>query len=404
MEVKSGITLSRKFRGVCLKSILSGTVTAVGLALVLGASGCKNAATPGQTAFVQDPNAANDPASVNMAPVVTQVQPRQVRRDSQGRVLDEREQGYNGQQGEQYPEQGGYDPQVEAGQEALDEADQAPPPLPEYNQPPVERANTIWTPGYWRHSQTGYYWVPGSYVQPPYVGALWTPGYWGSDGPRYRFHPGYWGRHVGFYGGVPYGGGYTGTGYHGGYWSGNRFLYNQSVIPISVNIGQNYYSQPVQQAYPYGRVSYNGGLGGIPLLPIAAELIALHERHEHAIRYQYDLDRRASLDRSQFFEYNHGRPQNYYAPEGYLVGGGVNRVIERREYVQGPVIVEHYDERGRGNAYGHYKEHHDNGNHFGEREHGGGEGRGHGDEDHGNGHGEGHGEGHGGEGHGHGRG
>ena len=370
-----------------MKSILSGTVTAVGLALVLCVSGCKKSVATGPEAFAQDPN-ANDPANVNMAPVSSQAQyPRQVRRDSRGRVLDEREQGYTGQQGEQYPEQQANDPRVEAGQQALDEVDQAPPPLPEYDQPRVERANTIWTPGYWRHAPAGYYWVPGAYVQPPYAGALWTPNYWGADGPRYRFHPGYWGRHVGFYGGVPYGGGYTGTGYHGGYWSGNRFLYNEAVIPIDGSIGQNYYSQPVQQAFPYGRVSYNGGLGGIPILPIAAELLALHEQHEHGIGYQYDLDRRASLDRSQFFEYNHGRPQYYYAPEGY---------IDRREYPGQPIFLEN-EGHGRGHAYGHFKDHEDKGKHFGkhggegyeDEDYGGGHGKGHGGEGHGNGHGHG---------------
>src|ERR1019366_8448315 len=74
------------------------------------------------------------------------------------------------------------------------QAQQPPPPLPEYSQPEC----------------------PGE-------GYLWTPGYWGFIGSRYRYHYGYWGRHIGYYGGINYGNGYVGVGYQGGYWSGNRF-------------------------------------------------------------------------------------------------------------------------------------------------------------------------------------
>ncbi|MEO6912255.1 MAG: YXWGXW repeat-containing protein, partial [Edaphobacter sp.] len=58
------------------------------------------------------------------------------------------------------------------------------------------------------------------YSQPlcPGDGYLWTPGYWGWGSGAYLFHAGYWGPHVGFYGGVNYGFGYTGRGYEGGYW------------------------------------------------------------------------------------------------------------------------------------------------------------------------------------------
>src|SRR5580698_1489960 len=57
-----------------------------------------------------------------------------------------------------------------------------------------------------------------AYSQPPCPGAgfLWTPGYWGWGGSAFVFHEGYWGEHVGFYGGVAYGFGYSGHGYDGG--------------------------------------------------------------------------------------------------------------------------------------------------------------------------------------------
>ena len=66
----------------------------------------------------------------------------------------------------------------------------------------------------------------------PYVGALWTPGYWGWGGGLYLWHPGYWGPHVGYYGGVNYGGGYMGIGFAGGVWHGGAFAYNSAAVHV----------------------------------------------------------------------------------------------------------------------------------------------------------------------------
>jgi hypothetical protein len=110
----------------------------------------------------------------------------------------------------------------------------APPEMPVYEQPPCPEPNLIWSPGYWGYDQDqgDYYWVPGSWVPAPYEGALWTPPYWGWYGGHYRFHHGYWGRHVGYYGGVNYGYGYGGIGYSGGEWQGNNFRYNTAVTRV----------------------------------------------------------------------------------------------------------------------------------------------------------------------------
>ena len=59
----------------------------------------------------------------------------------------------------------------------------------------------------------GYYWVPGVWVHHRELACLWTPGYWGFAGGLYAWHAGYWGPHVGFYGGVNYGFGYSGVGF-----------------------------------------------------------------------------------------------------------------------------------------------------------------------------------------------
>ena len=186
------------------------------------------------------------------------------------------EQGYPQQA---YPQQPGYEPtpDEQAGEEALEETTQAPPELPEYDQPPAPGPDYIWTPGYWAWGPGGYYWVPGAWVEAPYYGALWTPPYWGWYGGYYRFHPGYWGRHIGYYGGINYGFGYIGIGYFGGYWSGNSFYYNRAVTRVGGGI-RNVYERPVVYnnvrygMQPANRVSYNGGRGGINVQPRPAEI------------------------------------------------------------------------------------------------------------------------------------
>ena len=121
-------------------------------------------------------------------------------------------------------------------------ADAAPPPLPDYEQPPRRADGYMWTPGYWAWGPSGYYWVPGAWVEPPYMGALWTPGYWGFYGGRYSFYPGYWGMHIGFYGGINYGFGYVGFGYEGGYWNSGHFFYNRVYNNINARVVHNVYN------------------------------------------------------------------------------------------------------------------------------------------------------------------
>ena len=82
-----------------------------------------------------------------------------------------------------------------------------PPVLPVYEVPPCPQPNLIWTPGYWAYGDDGYFWVPGAWVPAPFPGGLWTPGYWGWNNGLYVYNPGYWGFHVGYYGGINYGGG-----------------------------------------------------------------------------------------------------------------------------------------------------------------------------------------------------
>ncbi len=151
------------------------------------------------------------------------------------------------------------DPAAEGGDMRTAEA---PPPLLNDEQPPCAVEGYLWTPGYWAWSGGGYYWVPGAWVQPPRAGVLWTPGYWGYAGTVYVFHRGYWGPHIGFYGGINYGYGYTGVGFAGGRWVGNTFAYNRTVSNVDVSVIHNTYNESVVNNVTLNKVSYNGGPGG----------------------------------------------------------------------------------------------------------------------------------------------
>jgi WXXGXW repeat (2 copies) len=182
-----------------------------------------------------------------------------------------------------------------------------PPALPVYAQPICPGPGFIWTPGYWAWSDIdGYYWVPGTWVLAP-VGMLWTPGYWGWGGGLYVWHPGYWGPHVGFYGGINYGFGYTGIGFFGGEWRGERFYYNRSVTNVSVTNVTNVYNRTVIVRNS-STVSYNGGTGGVNMRPTPQEEAFARERHTPALAAQMQHEHAAMENRQNFAVVNHGRP------------------------------------------------------------------------------------------------
>ncbi len=188
------------------------------------------------------------------------------------------------------------------------QVNEAPPPLPDYEQPPVPEEGYLWTPGYWAYAPGGYYWVPGTWVQPPRVGVLWTPGYWGFVGGAYAFHAGYWGPHIGFYGGVNYGFGYVGVGFAGGRWVGNSFAYNQSVTNINVTVVHNTYNETVVKNVAVSRTSFNGGAGGIVAAPTAQERLAAREPHVPPTPMQRQHVQEAAKNPALFAKANGGRP------------------------------------------------------------------------------------------------
>jgi hypothetical protein len=184
----------------------------------------------------------------------------------------------------------------------------APPPIPIYDQPPLPAPGYLWTPGYWAWDGMDYYWVPGTWVEPPVSGMLWTPGYWGWDEGSYVWNAGYWAPEVGFYGGIDYGYGYGGSGYLGGYWHGGAFFYNRSVANFGrVNI-VNVYNAPAPH-WGSSHVSFNGGQGGVRAEPTARDRIAMGARHVGLTTQQRDHSEHAQGMRELHASQNGGRPQ-----------------------------------------------------------------------------------------------
>jgi WXXGXW repeat (2 copies) len=184
----------------------------------------------------------------------------------------------------------------------------APPALPVYEQPLCPAEGYLWSPGYWAWSPYGYYWVPGTWVLPPESGLLWTPGYWAFNDELYYWHPGYWGPVVGFYGGIPYGYGYPGSGYYGGYWRGRQFYYNQTVNNVNITNIHNVYTTTVTNNTSVNRVSYNGGPGGITVRPFPREEAAARERQVPPTAAQLQHEHAASTNRELLASVNQGRP------------------------------------------------------------------------------------------------
>lgn len=184
----------------------------------------------------------------------------------------------------------------------------APPLLPIYLQPPIPAPGYLWAPGYWAWDEFDYYWVPGAWVRPPRPGLLWTPGYWGWNDGFYAYNAGYWGQHIGFYGGVVYGFGYTGFGYEGGYWNNGAFFYNRYVNNITNVQITNVYNKTVVVNAAANTVSYNGGKGGITVAPTPQQFVAMHEAHVVPTANQIALEHVAHNNPQAFTKVNHGKP------------------------------------------------------------------------------------------------
>ena len=187
----------------------------------------------------------------------------------------------------------------------------APPPLLLYAQPSVPGEGYIWVPGYWGWSDPdrGYYWVPGTWVLAPNEGDLWTPGYWAFENARYFWHIGYWGPRVGFYGGINYGYGYSGSGYQGGRWDHGAFQYNRAVSNVNAQIIHNAYGTPALSHQGGNRISFNGGTAGARAMPTASERRFQSAEHPGPRTDQVDHEAAARSIATQRAAGPHGVPQ-----------------------------------------------------------------------------------------------
>ena len=185
-----------------------------------------------------------------------------------------------------------------------------PPPLPVYVQPVCPAPGYMWTPGYWAYDpENGYFWVPGTWVIAPAPALLWTPGYWGWGGGAFFWHAGYWGPHVGFYGGINYGFGYTGRGFEGGEWRGGTFFYNRSVNNFGVTTRH-------QCLRPHGGEQFRRKSGQLQRRRGRIDAHAHPRRtrcgarpaHRGHILCSRQHEVAAHSDRSQFASVNHGVP------------------------------------------------------------------------------------------------
>jgi YXWGXW repeat-containing protein len=298
-----------------LNNVGSPPVTAfsvLAVALCLGLTSCSQ--NPNPSAPQEQ---SSDPAQANLASADQQTtqpqapQPAQASQQAQSSYApqpsyqpqptadDSYDQNYPGASDTDYEE-----PSVEA--------EQPPPPIPQYTQPECPGDNYLWTPGYWGYASAGYYWVPGVWVVAPYVGSLWTPPYWAFSSGRYHWYHGYWGPHVGYYGGINYGHGYVGRGYEGGYWNHSQFTYNRSVNTVNTTIIHNVYDYRVTNITNV-RVSYVGGPAGLNVRPTPSELAVLHESRIAPVPAQVQHMRQAASNRAQFASVNNGRPQVFAA-------------------------------------------------------------------------------------------
>ena len=189
----------------------------------------------------------------------------------------------------------------------------APPLLPVYEQSVIPAAGYLWAPGYWAYEDEDgdYFWVPGTWVRAPYIGALWTPGYWDWDEGEYEyvFHDGYWGYHVGYYGNIDYGFGYTGEGYEGGYWYNGGFYYNTAVNRIRNIHITTVYNKTVINNTTINNYNYSfNGPGGANGVPTPMEIALANERHVPPTPAQVRQISLAAQNKTLYVAENHGVP------------------------------------------------------------------------------------------------
>jgi hypothetical protein len=113
---------------------------------------------------------------------------------------------------------------------------------------------------------------------------------------------------VGFYGGLNYGYGYSGSGYQGGRWDHGAFRYNRAVSNVNINVVHNVYSAPLVNRAQATRVSFNGGAAGSHAQPTASERQMQAAEHAGPTPEQVQHEHQALTMSTQRAAVNHGVP------------------------------------------------------------------------------------------------
>ena len=188
------------------------------------------------------------------------------------------------------------------------QAREAPPPLPDYEQPPCPEDGYLWTPGYWAWGGGGYYWVPGTWVQPPRVGRAVDARLLGLRGRRLRVPCRLLGtpRRLLRRGQLRLR--LCGHGFAGGAWVGGAFSYNRAVTNMNVTVVHNTYNTTVINNVMVNKVSYNGGAGGTSVAPTAQERQFSQEPHAPPTPLQRQHVQQAQANPALFAHANGGHP------------------------------------------------------------------------------------------------
>ncbi len=163
---------------------------------------------------------------------------------------------------------------------------------------PVPGPGYVWTPGYWAYNNVDYYWVPGTWVEPPQIGYLWTPAF---------FHRGYWASAWAFMAASIMATAIPVAALKAAAGTTVSFFYNRAVTNVTDTRITNVYDKTVV-INENSRISYNGGRGGREVRPTAEEEAIAREPHMPATRLQTEHLRAASVNGEGFASLNHGRP------------------------------------------------------------------------------------------------
>ena len=159
------------------------------------------------------------------------------------------------------------------------QADEAPPPLPEYDQPPIPAPGYLWTPGYWAWNNVDYYWVPGVWVEPPQPGCCGLPAIGGLSAASMPSEPAIGGRTSDSTAASTTASAIPAAAMKADAGRASNFFYNTAVNSVRSTQVTNVYNSPVvvNNVTTINRVSFNGGKGGIVAAPTPQETLAASE-------------------------------------------------------------------------------------------------------------------------------